>query len=67
MKGWVTQKEMADYLGVGISTLFRWREQQHLEMGEHYRRKTPDSRTLLYNVEKTEQRIAKLCSTPLEV
>jgi len=58
---------MADYLGVAAITLYRWREQQHLKLGEHFRRKTPDSRTLLYNVEKTEKRIAKLCSTPLEV
>jgi excisionase family DNA binding protein len=66
MKVWITQGEMAEQLGVSIPTLYRWREANHLELGKHYRRKTPKSRILLYNKDETEKRINRLCTTPIE-
>ena len=66
MKVWITQGEMAEQLGVSIPTLYRWRESNQLELGKHYRRKTPNSRILLYNLEACENTLSKLCTTPIE-
>ena len=64
---WVTQVEACSALGVGTSTIQKWRNKDKiLELGKHYRRQTPTSRVLVYNLEACEKTLSKLCTTPIE-
>ena len=65
---WVSQQLASETLGVSISTLQRWRNKDNfLALGKHYRRKSPVSKIVLYDLEACEKTINRLCSTPLEV
>ena len=65
---WVSQQVASETLGVSISTLQRWRNKDNfLSLGKHYRRKSPVSKIVLYDLEACEKTINRLCSTPLEV
>jgi hypothetical protein len=64
---WITQRKASDALGVSESTLQRWRNKEHiLQIGKHYRRKSPVSKVVLYNLEACEKTLNRLCTTPIE-
>ena len=64
---WVSQKIASDSLGVSTSTLQRWRnKEQILQLGKHYRRKSPVSKVVLYDLEACEKTLNRLCTTPIE-
>ena len=64
---WVTQRKASDALGVSESTLQRWRNKDKiLEIGKHFRRKTPTNQALLYNLDACEKTLSRLCTTPIE-
>jgi len=64
---WVTQVEACEALGLAKSTIQKLRNKDKiLVMGKHYRRKTPTSRNLLYNLEACDKTLSKVCTTPLE-
>ena len=53
---WVSTKVMADHLEVSTKTLQRWRTDELLKLGIHWRRKFPNTkRYLLYNLELVER------------
>ena len=37
-----------------------------LEIGKHFRRKTPTNQALLYNLDACEKTLSRLCTTPIE-
>ncbi len=64
---WVTQRKASDALGVSESTLQKWRNKDKiLEIGKHFRRKTPTNQALLYNLDACEKTLSRLCTTPIE-
>jgi len=64
---WVTQRKASDALGVSESTLQKWRNKDKiLEIGKHFRRKTPTNQQLLYNLDACEKTLSRLCTTPIE-
>ena len=64
---WVTQRKASDSLGVSESTLQKWRNKDKiLEIGKHFRRKTPTNQQLLYNLDACEKTLSRLCTTPIE-
>ena len=64
---WVTQRKASDALGVSESTLQRWRNKDKiLEIGKHFRRKTPTNQAILYNLDACEKTLSRLCTTPIE-
>ena len=64
---WVTQVEACEALGMGKSTIQKLRNKDKiLVIGKHYRRQTPTSRVLVYNLEACEKTLSKLCTTPIE-
>ena len=65
---WVDTKKATEALGVSASTLQRWRNKEPviLEMGKHFRRKTPTNKQLLYNLDACEKTLSRLCTTPIE-
>ena len=64
---WVTQRKASDALGVSESTLQKWRNKDKiLEIGKHFRRKTPTNKQLLYNLDACEKTLSRLCTTPIE-
>ena len=64
---WVTQRKASDALGVSESTLQKWRNKDKiLEIGKHFRRKTPTNQQLLYNLDACEKTLSRLCITPIE-
>jgi len=65
---WVTQRKASDALGVSESTLQKWRNKDKiLEIGKHFRRKTPTNQQLLYNLDACEKTLSRLCTTAIEV
>tara|TARA_R100000458_G_scaffold964_1_gene822 strand:- start:198 stop:407 length:210 start_codon:yes stop_codon:yes gene_type:complete len=64
---WVTQVEACEAFCLSKSSIQKLRNKDKiLVMGKHYRRKTPTSKVLLYNLEACDKTLSKLCSTPLE-
>ena len=64
---WVTQRKASDALGVSESTLQKWRNKDKiLEIGKHFRRKTPTNQAILYNLDACEKTLSRLCTTPIE-
>jgi len=64
---WVTQVEACEAFCLSKSSIQKLRNKDKiLEIGKHYRRKTPTSKVLLYNLEACDKTLSKLCSTPLE-
>ena len=55
----VTQRHAADFFNVSEKTIQRWRNNQILKAGIHYRRKTPavPNSPLLYDLEKCEEKL----------
>ena len=55
----VNQRQAADYLNVSEKTIQRWRNNQILKAGIHYRRKTPAlaNSPYLYDLEKCEEKL----------
>ena len=64
---WVTQVEACEALGMGKSTIQKLRNKDKiLVIAKHYRRKTPTSKVLLYNLEACDKTLSRLCSTPIK-
>tara|TARA_R100001463_G_scaffold41641_1_gene87800 strand:+ start:1106 stop:1315 length:210 start_codon:yes stop_codon:yes gene_type:complete len=64
---WVTQVEACEAFCLSKSSIQKLRNKDKiLVIGKHYRRKTPTSKILLYNLEACDKTLSKLCSTPLE-
>ncbi len=61
MTTWVTIKELANQSRVSVRTMEKMRDSS-FKIGKHYRRKTPGSRNLLYDLEACEKTINRLCS-----
>ena len=55
----VKQKDAADFFNVSEKTIQRWRNNQILKAGIHYRRKTPavPNSPYLYDLEKCEDKL----------
>ena len=55
----VKQRDAADYFNVREKTIQRWRNNQILKAGIHYRRKTPAiaNSPYLYDLEKCENKL----------
>ena len=58
----VKQRDAADYFNVSEKTIQRWRNNQIIKAGIHYRRKTPaiPNSPYLYDLEKCEQKLMDL-------
>ena len=56
---------MAKHLRVSERSLYDLRE-AHLKAGKHFRRLTPNSKRLLYDVDACEKTLSRLCTTPIE-
>tara|TARA_R100001163_G_C4993610_1_gene145288 strand:+ start:104 stop:304 length:201 start_codon:yes stop_codon:yes gene_type:complete len=65
MTNWLTTAEMAKHLRVSERSLYDLRE-AHLKAGKHFRRLTPNSKRLLYDVDACEKTLSRLCTTPIE-
>tara|TARA_Y100000593_G_scaffold62336_1_gene115498 strand:+ start:1743 stop:1943 length:201 start_codon:yes stop_codon:yes gene_type:complete len=65
MTNWLTTSEMAKHLRVSERSLYDLRE-AHLKAGKHFRRLTPNSKRLLYDVDACEKTLSRLCTTPIE-
>ncbi len=55
----VKQKDAADFFNVSEKTIQRWRNNQILKAGIHYRRKTPavPNSPYLYDLQKCEDKL----------
>tara|TARA_Y100001968_G_C19393490_1_gene736906 strand:+ start:1305 stop:1544 length:240 start_codon:yes stop_codon:yes gene_type:complete len=55
----VNQRQAADFFNVSEKTIQRWRNNQILKAGIHYRRKTPalTNSPYLYDLEKCEDKL----------
>ena len=55
----VNQRQAADYLNVSEKTIQRWRNNQILKAGIHYRRKTPAlaNSPYHYDLERCEEKL----------
>jgi len=65
MKRWIDRAEMLNYLKISHTTLWRM-QKAHFTIGKHYRRKTPASKSYLYDLEACEKTLSRLCATPIE-
>ena len=56
---------MAKHLRVSERSLYDLRE-AHFQKGKHFRRLTPNSKRLLYDLDACEKTMSRICTTPVE-
>ena len=60
---WIPARDAAASLGVSERTLQRWRKNNFLKVGIHWRRKFPSSNSpLLYQIELCEKAMSDACA-----